>query len=227
MPVLNEAGVIRQRLEQLKRLPGPIEIIVSDGGSRDATPELAAPHCHRLVAAPRGRARQMNSGAAAAQGETLLFLHADTLFAAPHLIALTEVLAHERVQWGRFDVRLSGGSLSFRVIEHLINWRSHYSGVPTGDQAIFVRRHLFEAHGGYPDIELMEDVALSKRLRAESWPYRVKAPPVVTSSRRWERYGVVRTVALMWALRAAYFLGVPPRRLRHFYEDRAPEDHGG
>jgi len=216
MPVLDEAARIERTLAPLQawRRAGT-ELVVVDGGSADRTRELAAPLCDRLITAPRGRALQMNAGAAASRGHLLLFLHADTSLPAGAR-ALLEDCARGSETWGRFDVRLDGRHRLLPVIAALMNWRSRITAVATGDQAIFVTRALFERCGGFPPLPLMEDIALSKRLRRVRRPRcpRVRA---TTSGRRWEQGGVLRTVLLMWGLRFAYFLGVDAQRLARWY----------
>lgn len=191
-----------------------------DGGSDDATLQVAARFPDvRLLTSPRGRARQMNAGARAAQGDVLLFLHADTRLPDGALAAVSAALEDARVVGGRFDVRFDNPRAIFRMIAFFMNLRSRMSGISTGDQAIFVRRHVFEAMGGYPDVPLMEDVELSRRLkrrgrRAALWRR------VTTSSRKWEREGALRTMTLMWALRFLYTAGVSPARLHRWYYGR-------
>ncbi len=223
IPVLDEAAGIAVALTALApfRARGA-EVIVVDGGSRDGTAELARPLADRTIAAPRGRAAQMNAGAAIAHGDVLLFLHADTVL-PPHADALVldGLSSAERV-WGRFDVRIEGRNPLFRVIAGFMNWRSQITGIATGDQAIFVKQAAFEQAGGFPDIPLMEDVALSKRLKRLSRPLCLAAP-VITSGRRWERRGLVPTVLLMWRLRLAYFFGAEPAALARRY-GYAPRD---
>ncbi|MEO6696754.1 MAG: TIGR04283 family arsenosugar biosynthesis glycosyltransferase, partial [Gammaproteobacteria bacterium] len=164
----------------------------------------------------RGRARQMNLGAATACGEILLFLHADTRLPQNAGAVIHSGLAQTGARWGRFDVRLSGRPPLLRVVEALMNWRSRLTGIATGDQAIFVRRDLFERAGGFPDIPLMEDIALSRILKRFSRPFCVRER-VITSSRRWEQHGIVRTIFLMWRLRLAYALGADPEQLVRRY----------
>jgi len=212
VPVLDEAPRIVACLEALQGLRAAgHEVIVVDGGSRDASAELAAPLADRVLRAPRGRALQMNAGARAARGAMLLFLHADTRLPPE---AARAVFA--RGDWGRFDVAIEGRHALLPVIAWMMNLRSRLTGIATGDQAIFVRRALFERLGGYAEIPLMEDVELSRRLRRVSPPacLRLRA---VTSGRRWEKRGVLRTIVLMWRLRLAYFLGADPRRLAERY----------
>ena len=214
MPVLDEAAGIDAALRALAPYrQRNVEVIVVDGGSRDATLELARPLADRLLVAPRGRATQMNAGAAAARGQILLFLHADTRLPenADRLIAEGLDRGHD---WGRFDVGFDSGVL-LRVVATLMNLRSRLTGIATGDQAIFVRRQAFDAAGGFPFIPLMEDIALSARLKRVSRPFALHAR-VTTSARRWREYGTLRTVLLMWRLRLAYFFGVDPRRLAGF-----------
>ena len=218
VPVLNEAAGIRTVLAALQPLRAAgHELIVADGGSADATPDVARPWVDRLLQVPRGRARQMNAGAAAAGGDVFWFLHADTLPPRGADWLICQGLEASGRGWGRFDVRLSGGHPLLRVVERLQNRRSRLTGVATGDQAMFVRRALFESVGGFPDIALMEDVALSRALKRHGPPLCLP-DPVVTSSRRWEQRGIVRTVLLMWRLRLAYALGADPRRLARLYE---------
>ena len=217
VPALDEAGGIGAALAALQgmRTRGH-EVIVVDGGSRDRTAEIAAPLADRVIHAPRGRARQQNAGAAAARGEVLLFLHADTVLPADADRIVLEGLARSGRGWGRFDLRLSGNGGALRLLEWTINLRSRLSGIATGDQAIFARREWFERAGGFPDIPLMEDVALSTTLRRRGRPLCLHAR-AVTSSRRWEERGLLRTVVLMWRLRLAYALGADPSRLAERY----------
>jgi rSAM/selenodomain-associated transferase 2 len=191
------------------------EVIVADGGSDDGTPVLALPLCDRVIAAPRGRATQMNAGALASTAEVLVFLHADTRLPAGAAAAVRAAL-RQGAEWGRFDVRLEGAHPMLRVIERMINLRSRLTGVATGDQAIFVTREAFRKVGGFPAIPLMEDVAISKLLRRHTPPACLRLK-VATSARRWESRGVWRTMFLMWRLRLAYFLGASPEALARRY----------
>ena len=217
VPCLDEAQGIAAALALLQPLrQRGAEVIVVDGGSSDSTGSLAAPLADRVIIAPRGRASQMNAGAAAARGAVLLFLHADCSLppAADRLIA-AGLKAPGRA-WGRFDVELAGRHPLFSVIGRLMNWRSRLTGIATGDQGLFVTRALFAASGGFPSLPLMEDVALTKLLKARSRPVCLRQR-VRVSARRWERYGVVRTIFLMWRLRLAYSLGADPARLASLY----------
>jgi rSAM/selenodomain-associated transferase 2 len=221
VPVLNEAAHVGATLRDLVacRIPGT-ELLVVDGGSRDATPQIAERFCDRLIVAPEGRASQMNVGAGLARGEILWFVHADTRVPAD-AAALVDATVSSGRQWGRFDVRLSGKQLALRVIERMMNLRSCLTGMVTGDQGLFVTRALFRSVGGYPAIPLMEDIALSRRLVRRQRPACLGAK-LTTSSRRWERDGIWRTVLLMWRLRAAYALGADPARLAALYRRRDP-----
>ena len=215
MPALNEASGIAAALEALAPLRRRgAEVIVVDGGSRDGTATLAAPLADRVLAAPRGRAAQMNVGAAAARGDVLLFLHADTRLPDDADILIREALARSPRVWGRFDVRFAGNALP--LVAAAMNLRSRATGIATGDQAMFVTRDAFARAGGFPDIALMEDVALSARLKRLSRPLCLAAR-VTTSPRRWQAHGIVRTVLLMWRLRLAFFLGADPQRLARAY----------
>jgi rSAM/selenodomain-associated transferase 2 len=218
IPVLNEQTTIEQCLTALQALrERGHEVIVADGGSLDATVELATPLADRVLTARRGRARQMNTGAALARGDVLWFLHADTLVSERAAEALCLGELRERDGWGRFDIRLSGARLLLRVVETLVNWRSRLSGIATGDQGIFVSRTLFERVGGFADLPLMEDIEFCRRLKRELSPCCLREK-LLTSSRRWEQRGVLKTIALMWYLRLAYSLGVPPERLVSHYD---------
>ncbi len=217
IPAINEAETISGALQALADLRARgVEIVVVDGGSTDATIDLARPFADQVISAPRGRARQMNAGAAQARGDLLLFLHADCRLppAADRLIV--DGLNRERKTWGRFDVTISGTHPLLRLIGTMMNFRSRVTGMATGDQGIFVTRSLFEATGGYPDIALMEDIAITKKLKAFGKPLTLRHR-VTTSGRRWEKHGVWRTIFLMWRLRLQYWLGADPNKLASSY----------
>jgi rSAM/selenodomain-associated transferase 2 len=218
VPTLNEARGIVATLASLQTLRDRgHEVIVVDGGSQDGTPALAAPLADRVLSAPRGRARQMNCGAAAASGDALLFLHADTRLPEGAATVVETALRHSC--WGRFDLRLDGRPRMLRVVACLINLRSRLTGIATGDQAMFMERAAFAAAGGFPDQPLMEDIALSRRLKRLG-PSACLRERVVTSGRRWEGQGLWRTILLMWSLRFDYWRGVPAEVLAARY--RAP-----
>jgi rSAM/selenodomain-associated transferase 2 len=217
VPVLDEARSIAATLESLAPMRAAgAEVIVVDGGSRDATRALAAPLADRVIEAPRGRASQMNAGARASSGALLLFLHADTQLPDAAMAALARLAPSGR-QWGRFDVAIAGRSPLLALVARLMNLRSRLTGIATGDQAIFVARARFDAVGGFPAIPLMEDVALCKALRRCSPPLCLRER-VTTSARRWEKHGTLRTIVLMWRLRLAYALGADPHRLARRYD---------
>lgn len=217
IPALNEADSIVQTLTLVRRA-GECELIVVDGGSSDNTFEIAQGYADFALVAPRGRAKQMNAGARAATGEVLLFLHADTVLPSKFPQLIFHALADATIIGGRFDVRLDAIGWQFRMVETLMNGRSRLSRISTGDQAIFVRREAFLALGGFPEQELMEDIEFSRRLKRVG-KIACLCERVQTSARRWQRDGVWRTIVLMWLLRGAYFLGVPPRQLKAFYAD--------
>lgn len=222
MPVLNEAAEIKVALQALApyRQRG-VEVVVVDGGSDDGTPDFARPLADRVIAAPRGRAAQMNAGAAAARGDVLLFLHADTHLPEDADRLVLNGLARSRRAWGRFDVRFDSGSL-LGAVASLMNIRSRLTGIATGDQAMFMTRAAFEAAGGFPPIALMEDVALSARLKRGGRPCALRAR-VTTSARRWRQHGTLRTVLLMWQLRLRFCLGADPAKLARYYGYAASE----
>jgi rSAM/selenodomain-associated transferase 2 len=218
VPMLNEEAGIAAALLALRKLDG--EIVAVDGGSRDKTLACARPHAAQLLSSPRGRARQMNAGAASAQGEILLFLHADTTLPANAGQAITEAINQGAV-WGRFDVCIAGNSAWFPLIATLMNLRSRLTGIATGDQAIFVRRSSFEQIGGFPDIPLMEDIVISQRLKQLARPACLRHK-VTTAGRRWEKQGILRTILSMWWLRLRFFCGADPKNLALEY-GYAPE----
>jgi len=222
IPTLDEAGGIAAHLAALAPLRARgAEVFVVDGGSHDGTAARAGALADRVLDAPRGRASQMNAGADAAGGDVLLFLHADTRLPPEADSLIAEAIGRGLV-WGRFDVRIEGGHPMLGIVARLMNGRSRLTGIATGDQAIFVRRDVFGQVGGYPDIPLMEDIALSRALRRIARPACLAAS-VTTSGRRWEKRGVVRTIVTMWRLRLAYFLGADPRSLALAYGYR-PRD---
>jgi rSAM/selenodomain-associated transferase 2 len=217
MPVLDEGEGIAGALDALAELRGlGVEIIVVDGGSHDATVQRARLRADQVLTAPRGRALQMNAGAAKAAGDVLLFLHADTRLPPEAERLVLDGLARSSRGWGRFDVTIDGRHPMLRLVAAMMNLRSRLSGIATGDQAIFVKRELFQTAGGFPEIPLMEDIALSKRLKRLSRPLCLRER-AVTSGRRWETHGVFRTILLMWRLRLAYFFGADPAALAGRY----------
>ncbi len=217
VPVLEEVQYLPRFLEHLKRLNSyAYELIVVDGGSHDESLALSKRFADHVLTAPRGRANQMNAGAQIAKGDMLVFLHADTFLPPTALLSIEQTIAKENTLWGGFDVSLSGDHLLYRIIERMINLRSRTSGIITGDQVMFVRRETFQAVGGFPQIPLMEDIEISKRLKRQGQPTHIQLR-VVTSSRMWEDNGILRTITKMWALRLAYFIGVNPHTLVKYY----------
>ncbi|MCG8427495.1 MAG: TIGR04283 family arsenosugar biosynthesis glycosyltransferase [Chromatiales bacterium] len=217
IPCLNEGAVIESLLTSLQPMREcGHEVIVVDGGSRDDTVERAAPWVDQLLRSPAGRAGQMTVGADAAEGDIFWFLHADTALPDSADRLILEGMETTRKGWGRFDVTLSGKHPMLRVVEWMMNLRSRLSGIATGDQGIFVSRPLFLQSGGFPNIPLMEDIALSKKLKQTGLPLCLKHR-LTTSSRRWEQGGILRTIGLMWRLRLAYALGSDPKVLAARY----------
>jgi rSAM/selenodomain-associated transferase 2 len=217
LPVLNEGEAIAAALDALGKLRAlGTEVIVVDGGSHDATIQRARLRADRVISAPRGRALQMNAGAAKATGDVLMFLHADTRLPADADHVVLNQLERSGRAWGRFDVKIDGRSPLLRVVGFFMSLRSRLTGIATGDQAIFVRRDTFHEVGGFAEIPLMEDIALSKRLKRVSRPLCL-SERVVTSGRRWDDNGVFATILLMWRLRLAYFFGADPKELAQQY----------
>lgn len=227
IPVLNEAGQIGDCLAALQALRAQgWKVVVVDGGSHDDTVTLveksaeksAEPSADEVVQALPGRANQMNAGARLSEGEVLVFLHVDTRLPATFAADMA-IFVMSDAQWGRFDVSFTNAHWPFRMISRFMNERSRLTSVATGDQVLFFRRDFFRQIGGFPLIPLMEDIAISKAARTLSLPICIKSR-VVTSSRRWEQKGIIRTVLLMWGMRLAYFFGVSPQRLHAWYYRR-------
>lgn len=218
VPVLNEAAnlsALLLNLSQVSALQGaPIELVLVDGGSSDGTVALARAAGVKVVDAPRSRAQQMNAGAQATQAANLLFLHADTRLPEQACALVQDALQHHA--WGRFDVYIEGQARLLRLVAVMMNWRSRLSGIATGDQAMFMTRQAFERVGGFADQPLMEDIAMSTRLKAMG-PAACLRAKVTTSGRRWEQRGLWRTIFLMWRLRLAYWLGAAPEALARAY----------
>lgn len=220
IPTLNEERSLPRTLACLSA-SALTEIIIVDGGSTDGTVGLAQEFCARtanacMITSPRGRARQMNEGATASQGEILLFLHADTQLPAQAGRIIESALAKHTAVGGRFNVRFDNPSICGRVISSFMNRRSRLTGIATGDQALFVRRHVFELLGGFSEIPLMEDIEFSRRLQQAGRTVALR-DTVTTSFRRWDTQGPLRTILLMWTLRFLYWAGVSPHRLKDFY----------
>ena len=218
VPMLNEERAIAATLEALRAGAPEAEIIVVDGGSEDRGVALARPRCDRLMVAPRGRARQMNAGAAAAAGDALVFVHADTIVGRGFAGEITAALADTRVVGGRFDIAFDQYGGGLRIVAAMINLRSRAMRSATGDQAIFVRREAFAQIGGFAPIELCEDVDFVRRLNRLG-RFACPRARVETSSRRWRREGVVRTILRMWAIKALFLAGASPARLKRHYGD--------
>jgi len=212
IPALNEANNIQLCLDALQQFRNQVEIIVVDGGSTDHTFEIAEPLVDKIIKSSKGRAKQMNKGASNAAGDMLIFLHADTFLPENAL----NLIQQNHLHWGRFDIQLSGNLAMLKVISFFMNWRSRLTGIATGDQVIFVNKHLFDQVGGFPDLALMEDISLCSKLKKISQPICLKEK-VISSGRRWEQYGVIKTILLMWSLRLRYFFGENPEVLSTLY----------
>jgi len=217
VPALNEENVIAANIDALKCL-APYEIIVVDGGSNDGTRDICARSGVKILSSMRGRARQMNLGAEEARGDVLLFLHADTRLPASAQSDIAESLSDPRYVGGRFDIVLEGKHWMLKVIGKMISYRSRISKISTGDQAIFVRREIFQRMDGYLEVPFMEDIAFCRTLKSLGKIACLRSR-VITSARRWEIDGVWRTILRMWMLKLLYLAGVSPSRLKRFYAD--------
>lgn len=216
--MLNEAAAIADTLRALRHGAPDAEIVVVDGGSIDASVATARPLCDSVIEGSRGRAQQMNLGAKASHGDVIAFVHADTIVPTTFAADIAAALSDQAVVGGRFDVKLDSTALPYRIIGAMISLRSRISRTGTGDQAIFVRRDVFDRLGGFPEIELCEDLEFSRRMKRAGRVACLRAR-VTTSARRWSRDGVARTVVRMWLVRAMYLMGVPPARLKRMYSD--------
>lgn len=232
IPVLNEADNLPLLFDNINRLsPIPQQVILVDGGSTDNSVVLAKQAIESLkidsnllvdwqnVASVAGRAQQMNTGAALATGEVLLFLHADTQLPMDAIESVFEAM--KRAEWGHFDVQIASRQPTLRLVSQMINWRSRLSGIATGDQAIFISQFLFEQIGGYPNQALMEDIELCKQLKGKQLKGMAKPAclksKVITSARRWQQHGTWRTIILMWHLRFDYWRGVSADNVKARY----------
>ena len=222
IPTLNEARVLSRTLLAVRQLRFD-EVVLVDGGSRDQTVSIAEGQLQGLSLRPatvivseQGRSRQMNAGARTTQSGALLFLHADTLLPPETRREIERVLENPKYVGGRFDVRFEDDRGWAWVVSRLINWRSRWSGIATGDQAIFVRRAAFDDLGGFADLPLMEDIELTQRLKGLGSMAALRSQ-VTTSFRRWEQQGALRTILRMWLLRFLYWIGVPPKMLQRLY----------
>src|SRR5215472_1153369 len=222
IPALDEAAIIAAALQALQPLRARgAEVIVVDGGSGDSTIALARPFADGVIAGPRNRGAAMNAGASLGRGDAFVFLHADTTLPANADSLIAAALSRRASDcayccWGRFDLRIAGRHPLLALVARMINWRSRLTGIATGDQAIFVTPKAFWSVGGLPDLPLMEDIALSRKLKGRCRPLCIAAP-AVTSGRRWDHHGLWRTIVLMWRLRFAYYLGAEPGRLALAY----------
>lgn len=214
--MLNEHASIAATLRALRAGAPQAQIIVVDGGSVDGSPEIARDRCDLLLEAPRGRAIQLNAGAAKARGRVLAFVHADTMVPPSFAADIEAAMRNPAVVGGRFDLALDDPALPYWLIGWLINLRSRLSRTATGDQAIFVRREIFERLGGFPNIQICEDLDFARRLKRAGAIACLRSR-VVTSARRWQRSGLLRTVMRMWFIRLSYLAGISPARLRRWY----------
>ena len=232
IPVLNEATNLPLLFDNINKLnPNPQQVILVDGGSNDDSIDIIQSFINELMPdnnskidwqmteSKAGRALQMNTGAALATSDVLLFLHADTQLPMNAIESVSEAM--KRAEWGRFDVQIASRQPTLRLVSQMINWRSRLSGIATGDQAIFISQFLFERIGNYPNQALMEDIELCKQLKGKQLkgiakPACLKSK-VITSARRWQQHGTWRTIILMWHLRFDYWRGVSADNIKARY----------
>lgn len=216
IPVVNEAQQLAAKLKALQPLRSYCHVTLVDGGSQDGSAAIAATMVDQVLHSPRGRAKQMNSGAAQTDADVLLFLHADTGLPDNVIEHILQAIA-KGYQWGRFDVSFDSPKLIFKLIAFMMNGRSRFTHIATGDQALFITREAFQRAGGFPEIALMEDIAICTRLRKLGKPACLRHK-VITSARRWQQQGIIKTILLMWRLRLSYCLGADPDTLvMHYY----------
>jgi rSAM/selenodomain-associated transferase 2 len=218
VPMLNEAGAIGATLAAIRVGAPDAEIVVVDGGSADGSVEIARPRCEVVIIGERGRAQQMNAGAARSSGDVMVFVHADTIVPKSFARDIETALADPSVVGGRFDIRLDDDHPLCVLIGSLISIRSRLSRTATGDQAIFVRRTIFDALGGFRDLPICEDLDFARRLKRAGRVACLRTK-VITSARRWRRGGILRTSIRMWTIRLLYLAGVSPVRLSRLYAD--------
>ncbi|MGF1488680.1 MAG: TIGR04283 family arsenosugar biosynthesis glycosyltransferase [Prochloraceae cyanobacterium] len=217
IPVLNEAAIILDSLQKLAKNKGNVEIVVVDGGSRDKTVELVRSIDVKLIVSPTpGRAKQMNLGAATATGDILLFLHADTYLPKDYQIIVTQILSQSKTVAGAFELAIDSQDRRLRLLEQMVNWRSRFFALPYGDQAIFLHTKVFQEIGGFPDLPIMEDFELMRRLKSRG-NIAIASQAVLTSPRRWEKLGIFRTTLINQLTIIGYFLGIAPDRLASWY----------
>jgi len=216
VPMLNEERAIAATLEAIRAGAPAAEIIVVDGGSSDRSVEIARARCDRHIEVERGRARQMNAGAAMSSGDAIAFVHADTIAPPTFARDIGSALADARVVGGRFDLVFDIHHFAFNLVATMINLRSRIMRSATGDQAIFVRREVFEQLGGYAEIEICEDVDFVRRMRRVG-RFACLRSHVITSARRWQRAGLIRTILRMWMIKTLFLAGVSPAWLKRHY----------
>lgn len=223
IPVLNEATTIEATLTILQDTPD-LEIIVVDGGSRDQTinianfvsKQLASSLSIKIIATTAGRAHQMNTGAVVAKGDILLFLHGDTCLPPQFNLLLLQALQDAVTVAGAFELQINAQLPGLRLVEKMVNMRSRFFSLPYGDQAIFMKKSVFEEIGGFPNLPIMEDFELMLALRKLGKIVIISAP-VITSGRRWQKLGVVKTTLLNQLIIAGYFIGISPNLLVRWY----------
>ena len=219
IPVLNEAEIIQKTLLKLKK-DLDIEIIVVDGGSKDNTIELAKALDVKVISyLATGRGEQMNLGAAQAKGDILLFLHIDTHLPKGYQAMIREALSYPKTIAGAFELKINGQERSLRLVEKMVNWRSHFLSLPYGDQAIFLKASIFQEIGGFPDLPIMEDFELIRQLKHQGEIAIVPAA-VLTSGRRWQKLGIFKTTLINQLIIIGYFLGISPKQLKHLYRGK-------
>ena len=215
IPALNEAANIAKTVS-LAQKGSNVEIIIVDGGSQDETMAIAKSLNVKVLSASPGRAIQMNTGAAIATGDILLFLHADTMLPPNFDQMVTKILAESAIVAAAFELKIDAKIGGIRLLEKMINWRSHFFSLPYGDQAISVKADQFHKIGGFPELPIMEDFVFIRNLK-KLGKIAIIPVPVITSGRRWQKLGVFRTTAINQMMIIGYYLGISPEKLAQFY----------